>query len=93
MAKPITIFGKAHFFFLRQELCLENNNLGSFGIRQQLSEDAFRHAIMSFNASALRSPAKLLDFHIDESREYPVSARVDFNGTVREVNRYAITST
>ncbi|KZT00377.1 uncharacterized protein LAESUDRAFT_732313 [Laetiporus sulphureus 93-53] len=50
----------------------------SFSIRQKYIEDALRDAIAEFDPAAVQSPAKLLDFCVGDSQEYPIAATVQF---------------
>jgi hypothetical protein len=59
----------------------------SFSIRQHNSDTAFRRAIASLNSKALHSPAKLLQYSVDDSLEYPILATVDMGGIVTQVRR------
>lgn len=48
----------------------------SFSIRQKYLEAALREAILSIDSTALRAPAKLIDYSVDPTAEYPVTATI-----------------
>lgn len=61
----------------------------SFSIRQKYLEDALREAIHEADTTALRAPAKLVDYSISSSPEieYPVIATVQEGGETYQIRR------
>ncbi|KIJ36388.1 hypothetical protein M422DRAFT_34345 [Sphaerobolus stellatus SS14] len=55
------------------------------GIRQPFTEECFRNRIGEIDANALTAPAKLIDFSVNNVSEYPVTAQIDINGEIIDI--------
>jgi hypothetical protein len=69
---------------------ISNLSICSFSIRQKMSEEAFRNAIVGLDSEAFYAPAKLLEFSVDPAHEYSVLSKVEINGAVTEIRRWVL---
>ncbi|KAJ7770944.1 FAD binding domain-containing protein [Mycena maculata] len=58
----------------------------SFSLRQKYLEDVLRNDIHETDSSVVKAPAKLMDYRVIDSLEYPIIATIENAGDVHEVH-------
>jgi hypothetical protein len=63
-----------------------SETLISFSVRQKYLEDAVRAAISELDTGVVKAPAKLIDYRISKSSQYPIMATIEYEGKPVEVS-------